>query len=176
MKKKTSNKKRAYLDDFILNEAGKYEYKGTIYKIVSEFDKNYLIRRIVLLTVCLVGAGFVPFSGSMHAFYIITPYMVEIVVLALLVYAYIQFIGSKGEIREYIFKKSVERFKPYSSLIIGNIGLTFISTMIYSFINGFELWAIAYVSLHVIAFISIRQFYAYVSTIKCDKISLKQEM
>lgn len=173
MEKKTKKNKRAYLDDFVQNDSGQYEYKGTIYKIVSEFDKNYLIYRIIILSACLVGAGFVPFSGSMHAFYIIMPFMVEIVVLALFIYAFIQFNGSKGEIREYIYKKSVERFKPCSSLIIGNIGLTFACTIVYSVFNGFEIWAIVYIALHVIAFICIRQFYAYASSIKYDKISLK---
>ena len=173
MKTKKTNK-RAYLDDFILNEQGQYEYKGIIYKIQNtDFELKSLIIMLVLSFVCIIAGGIIPFSGSMHAFYIIMPYIVEIVLFGLLSYAFFEFCTHYKELREYIYKKSYEKFKPYTSILIGNMGLSVICTLVYSVFNGFEVWAIVYVGLHVIAFILIRKFSADMNELKFDKISLK---
>lgn len=173
MKTKKKNK-RAYLDDFILNEQGQYEYKGIIYKIENtDFNlKNTTIMFIVSF-ICIIIGGIIPFSGSMHAFYIIMPYIVEIALFGLLSYALFEFATHHKELREYIYLKSYDKFKPYTSILIGNMGLSVLCTIVYSFINGFEKWAIVYVLLHAIAFILIRKFYADTSAIKFDKISSK---
>lgn len=165
--------KRAYLDDFVLNEQGKYEYKGIIYNVNGSYNNKYLLFRIVGIAICIVIAGIVPFSGSMHAFYIIFPYVFEVVLAALLVYAYVYFFSNIKQLREYIYQKSFERFKPYTSLLIGNCGLSFICTIVYSLFNGFEIWAIVYVLLQILTFILTRQYYAYSQSLEFEKKTLK---
>lgn len=161
--KKKSNK-RAYLDDFILNDHGEYDYKGVVYKPTGQIDKKMMTMLIVCGFACIILAGFIPFSGSMHAFYIIMPYMVEIVLFGLLSYSFIQFVYHLNELREYIFNKSYLRFRPYSVLLFGNYGLSIICTLVYSLINGFEIWAIIYTLFQIMSFIFIRKFYLYTNS------------
>lgn len=176
VKKSPRKNKREYLNDFVLNDNGEYEYKGIIYKINGELNIKYFVIRLLLVVSCVIICGIIPFSGSMHAFYIIMPYIVEVGVLALLVYAFLTFIIRRKELRDYIYKKTVERFKPYSSFLMGNFGLSLICVGVYSLINGFEVWAIGYCLLQIIGFVLIRQFLMKISEISYEKVDLKAKM
>jgi hypothetical protein len=109
---KKKKNKRAYLNDFQLQENGEYAYKGTVYKYEGDWQDCRKKLRILcaMLGGLTVAAGLVPCGGLMNTFYVILPYIAEVCLGAYLIYNVLRMTAGDGEVREYIFKKSFEAF------------------------------------------------------------------
>ena len=117
--KKKKKNKRAYLNDFELQDNGEYTYKGTVYKYEGDWKdcRKKLWTLCALLAVLTVGAGLVPYGGMMNAFYVILPYIVEVCLGAYLIYNVLRLTKGEGEVREYVFTKTFEQFSGWFMIL-----------------------------------------------------------
>lgn len=113
--KRKKKKRRAYLDDFAKEADGTYIYKGYLYRFKGNWKESIrgLVIRTGLLAAAVVAAGIVPSAGMMNTAYVILPYTAQVIAAALFAYAVLKIFSSGGEIKEYIYVKSYERFRPY---------------------------------------------------------------
>ncbi len=145
--------RRSYLDDFKKNGNGQYEYTGRIYGLTDY--KNMGLKLAVLCFLCLssvIGSGFVNAAGLSNTFYVIIPYISEVICLFSLCWNLARLLWARGVFREYVYKP-VKRGIPTSALalsIFSGIGL--ICSIIFILINGFENkknWCIIYFTLKI---------------------------
>ncbi|MBO7698234.1 MAG: hypothetical protein J6S38_04260 [Erysipelotrichaceae bacterium] len=142
-KKERKHKGRyAYLNDFRLNENNEYVYEGKIYEI--ELDEDQKKRLIIggslmqlLLMAFSIGSGFIPFSGTSGTFYVVIPLAFEIIMILLQLPALYK-IFTRDTLREYEYRKSYERLRPYYFVIAINAAIGFAGSLIFGRINGFE--------------------------------------
>lgn len=117
--KKKKNGRRAYLNDFKLQDNGEYIYKGTVYRFKGDWKqcRKTLWTLCAVLAVLVIAGGLLPSAGMMNAFYVILPYLGEAVTAALLIYAVYKLTKGDGNIREYIYVKTFERFREYFMML-----------------------------------------------------------
>ena len=112
--KKKQAGRRAYLGDFKLNEKGDYVYTGITYVYCTEGKS--LKRALAELwafsaavAVMQVIAGCIPAAGMSNTFYVILPYAFALVLSAYFIWVLIRITMGDGDLREYIYKATVER-------------------------------------------------------------------
>lgn len=122
MAKKRKSKK-AYLNDFQLNEEGKYEYRGTMHVLD---ESNISLKQVktkvsiyaLLIFACFVVSGFIKADGLMNAFYIVVPYVFGFFFDCLLTYKTFSFVLGKYPIRDYDFKATIMKYDTYLLVIL----------------------------------------------------------
>ncbi len=116
---KKKKNRRTYLNDFKLQDNGEYIYKGTVYRYIGEWNRcrRSLWTLCAALAALIIASGLLPSAGMMNEFYVILPYLGEAVTAALLIYAVYKLTKGDGNIREYIYVKTFERFREYFMMI-----------------------------------------------------------
>ena len=146
MEKENKEKKHkgrfAYLNDFKLNENNEYEYHGNVFKIeLSNEEKKKLIIKCIglhlLLMITILVGGFLPYEAMNGSFYVVVPYAFEFI-FSLLILPKMFTVFTKSVLREYEYKKSVDKIRPYYYVIAINAALGFGSCLLYGFLEGFE--------------------------------------
>ncbi len=114
-KEKKKNPRRAYLDDFKLQENGEYAYEGALYVYQGDWQKcrKQLWSLCAALGVLTIAAGVVPSGGMMNTFYVILPYVGEFTAAVFFFYAVLRLTSRDEKIREYIYTKTFDRFNGY---------------------------------------------------------------
>ena len=119
-KKKSSRKQ--YLDQFVKKEDGSYEYTGPRYIPVNAAWKRVsrmLYLYLAAAAVCLIGAGFVPSSGMISAWYVIVPYAAAVLMTILLAVRMLRVTADKGTIHTYTYDRTVAWFSIDALIIMG---------------------------------------------------------
>ena len=131
--KKTKKKKRAYLDDFEKEADGTYIYKGYLYRYKGNWKENIrgLWIRTGLLIAAVVAAGLVPSAGMMNTAYVILPYTAQMTVSALFAFGVLKLSASGSEVKEYIYQRSYERFRPYLFMLFVLSAMTLAGELIH---------------------------------------------
>lgn len=136
-------RRRAYLDDYKVNEEGQYEYQGVQYKwTIDDKERKALQRQLRIMAVIAVAASFlagcIPAPGVGHSAYLILPYAAGVVGAILLCFAVWRMCGEKDPIRGHIFDASVKKipFRAVLTVIFAAISVT--GEIIYLLINGPE--------------------------------------
>ena len=113
MTEKKKKHRREYLNDFKLQDSGEYKFEGEIYCVQTD-DWNGLRKNIWFRTglVCLLVlvSGFLPSAGMINTFYVILPYMAEVIIAALVVWGIYRMTKGTEKIRSYIYEKTYPRF------------------------------------------------------------------
>jgi hypothetical protein len=147
-----SPKKKTYLNDFKMNEAGKYEYQGKHYVFSGgESEQKAAYRKLWImfaaLAVMIIGSGFITAGGMSNTFYVIIPYIGELCALFALGWNHFKLLTKGEEIRSYVFLQANPKI-PVAAVICAFFGaVSLIMSVVYTIIAGFEggaLMCIAY--------------------------------
>ena len=135
---KKAKGRRAYLQEFTLDENGEYVFTGdTYFYDDSEISWSDITKKakacFMFLLVAEIIVGFLPTPGMIKASYVILPYGIFIIVLALAAYRFVQIMKSQGSLRDYIYKKSAETFPGSVLLMIILIACCLVGEIIYVF-------------------------------------------
>ena len=142
-KKERKHKGRySYLNDFKLNESNEYEYKGNVFESnLSKEEKSDLVKQSaifhLLLTFSVLIGGFIPYKGLNGDFYVVVPYVFEVIFL-LLEYPILYKLYKKDVLREYEYKKSVDRVRPFYYVIVINAAIGIGACIADGLSNGFD--------------------------------------
>ena len=142
-KKERKHKGRySYLNDFKLNESNEYEYKGNVFESnLSKEEKSELVKKSaifhLLLTISVLIGGFIPYKGLNGDFYVVVPYAFEVIFL-LLEYPILYKLYKKDVLREYEYKKSVDRVRPFYYVIVINAAIGIGACIADGLSNGFD--------------------------------------
>lgn len=137
--KKPKKNRRAYLNDFQLQDDGGYVYKGTIYSYQGDWSEAQKNMRVLcaMLAVLAVIAGLIPSSGMMNTFYVILPYAAELTLSALLIYEALKLTMQDGNIREYIYKKTFEHIQGRFFLLFVTSAMCMVGEIVHLLFNWF---------------------------------------
>ncbi len=133
--------RRAYLNDFKLNDKGEYNYEGILYAWAGEKEAY----RSTLLTLWVLGvlqmimsvsAGFVEAPGIMDAFYVILPYIISMVAGVSVLWAVIRMTEGKVPLRAYVYKASVAALPVRSLIVMIAAGIAAVGEICYVIANG----------------------------------------
>lgn len=131
---------KAYLNDFKLNEQGKYIYSGALYGYGGEKPLKRLKCEILLLSflpaACAVLSGCIPAPGMINGFYVIIPWALEITAAFSLVWAAVKFAFAEMPLRGYIYQATLAAFKPRCIFNCTACILEFISFCVFVIVNG----------------------------------------
>jgi len=154
--KKKRKGRRAYLDDFQAGVNGQYIYTGSMYRYEGAVPYQRAMRRVSLLTAAmcaaLVCAGAVPAPSMLGFgnFYVIVPFLVEMVGVALAIWSAAKLIYGGEELRAYVHAATVKKLPDRLSMSLFFAGASIVANIVYLALKGFGGKVIA--SLLVIVF------------------------
>ena len=160
------SKKSQYLNEYKLDENGKYVYKGKYYSLNESpeiikkiYVKLWLIN--ALLIAAVIGSGCINAAGMNNSFYVIIPYIAEVAILFIYSWNSISLLTQGYKVKEYVYKKSFSKLSPVSMGIAVASAIGFICSLIFVISNGFSnqmFGCILYLVLKIFVFCSA--FYA----------------
>ncbi len=131
--------RKSHLNDFKMNAEGKYIYTGAVYTLQNHKQAGV---RLGLLTafafLSVISSGFINAAGLNNTFYVIIPYILEVVCLFTLCWNTVRLLWARGKFREYVYSPVKNRI-PSASLALGIFaGLGFICSVLFMVLHGFE--------------------------------------
>ena len=116
--------KRDHLKDYVPSENGGYEYTGTRWSWPSEEVRSEFIgfsaRRVGVAVACVIAAGCVPADGTFGAFYIVIPFLIAVVGMALAGAALFRIAREDNPMRDHVYSSSVPALP--AKLLVGALG------------------------------------------------------
>ena len=110
--KKKRRGRRAYLDDFHALSNGEFVYTGKIYAYSGAKPWSRALTPLwilaLLIAACLIGSGFLPASGMMGSFYVLIPWVLTFCGGASIVWALCRMTQKGPELKEYVYRATVE--------------------------------------------------------------------
>lgn len=167
MKNKSSG--NTHLKEYKRDANGKYVYTGDIYRLEKDKkDIDKLIKKLWFIILIMFGleivAGAIPFKGMIGTYYLIIPYGIELIMVLGLLWANFYFSNARYELTSKQYKKSIERFKIDTIILMTLTVLSFILSIIYIIFNGFHndvLFFSIYLIIKIV--VCILSFYVYKS-------------
>ena len=101
--------KKDYLKDFRTSEAGEPVYTGELWRIREQSTFRKAAVLLLAASGSCVGSGCLSSSGASDAFYVILPFIGEMVCLFLLWWSFYKLLAERGRIRDYIKTASAGR-------------------------------------------------------------------
>ena len=133
--------RRAYLNDFLLNERGEYEYQGRLLHFEGTEDEyrrtmRLSIEAVVLMAILIIVPEILP-SVPMSRFPVSAVlWLVQLISAGLVVYSVWKMCRGRNPIREYVHKASVKRL-PGQTIVCAAASLALaVEQTIYILING----------------------------------------
>lgn len=133
--------RRTYLNDFQADDSGTYSYQGAYY--VRQGDRKTLLREAAELwggCAILAGAtiinGCIPAPGMGNCFYVLLPYMVQLLAAVSAALAVCRMRAGRSPLREYVYQASVQKLPFRSGLAAVCAGITVAGEGIYVVIHG----------------------------------------
>ena len=175
--------RREHLNDFHLNVAGEYVYDGALYACQSSEEKQHRIKRAVwgmvaILIVAVIAGGCIPAPGMQNCFYVLLPYLGEVVAAASVVWALAKLGTDWREVREYNYEKSVAVLPVRTVVAAGFAALGIVCEGIFFFTNkpaDKALFALLYVLLKLIVLLCALGVRAKIMQAEWDKIPKKDK-
>ncbi len=123
-KKRRKRGENSYLNDFHPNLAGEYIYDGTLYACQADAAAIRTAQRRIwaagaLLALLAVAGGCIPAPGMQNHFYVILPYLGELIAALTVGWALVKLGRDWTAVREYVYERTVpalprRRPPPYS--------------------------------------------------------------
>ncbi len=113
---------RPWLDDIQLEDSGQYAYKGSHMKFSGD-DAAYRAFRVklgvcaALLAAATVAAGFLDVGELDNTYWVLIPYMLEVVLTAAFVWAAARLLLNVAVVRSYVFAQTARRLPVLAVLI-----------------------------------------------------------
>lgn len=135
------NNRRAYLNDFLKNEAGDYVYCGAVY----DYEGSEQSLRSIKIRLCALGAlalaalitaGLIRVPGMDHSIYVLLPYAVALCGSISVCWALVRLCSGGSSLREYLYRESIAKL-PARSLFTACCGVaTLAGELAYIVTNG----------------------------------------
>lgn len=111
-KKRGKRGENSYLNDFHPNLAGEYIYDGALYACQSDPDTQKKSRRrlwgcTTLLLLAALLSGSIPAPGMQNCFYVILPFLGELIAAVSVVWAVVKLGRDWSAVREYVYERTV---------------------------------------------------------------------
>ena len=111
-KKRGKRGENSYLNDFHPNLAGEYIYDGALYACQSDPDTQKKSRRrlwgcTALLFLAVLTSGSIPAPGMQNCFYVILPFLGELIAAVSVVWAVVKLGRDWSAVREYVYERTV---------------------------------------------------------------------
>ena len=133
-------RKYKFLDNFRLGADGKYIYTGDVYSFKGDYKRAYLIMSAmcVALALAVIGSGLINAAGMNNSFYVIIPYVLEVICLFAVLWSSSRVIYAGQKVRAYIYEPGIPR------IISGAFALSLFSvcsligSAVFTVLHGFE--------------------------------------
>lgn len=151
-KNKGRKNKRKYLDDFKINDIGKYEYSGKTYAFSGgkkSFEKallNLWISAIVIF-ISAGTAGCFPVESMKNSPYVIIPYVLMLVSTALFIFSLGKVTFAAYPLREYIYKQVKGNLPSMIYLSLISSVLVILMQLLFIVLNGTDKYSFLFIGL-----------------------------
>jgi len=141
--KKKRKGRRAYLDDFYRDVSGEYHYTGALRRYEGTEPYRQAVTRvgvlagIMALAMVLVGLIPAPSMLGIGNFYVVLPYIAELVGAALSVWAAIRMIAGGAELRNYVYEATVEKLPNRLEMTAVFAAVCVAGNVLYLILKGF---------------------------------------
>ncbi len=141
MAKKDKKRKgrREHLNDFRVDVTGEYIYEGARFvpcgTELSDYCKKAKIVTAILAVLVLI-PGFIIGNPTASGWYLIFPWIVEIIAAALLISSASKMIAEKEGLREYRYTKGVKAYPTRLKVLIVGAALEAIGAVVCAFVGG----------------------------------------
>lgn len=142
--------RRAYLNDFHKNVEGQYEYAGERYEYCGDEKSRRraaagLMGGALLLVALILGEGCIPVPGLSRTFYVLLPYMVELMGGVSACIAAGRLLTAEYPLREYVYQSTIQKLPFRGAAAAFGAGLTLAGETVYLIRNGSEgmIWYVA---------------------------------
>ena len=185
MKSTGRKKRRAYLQDFVRNADGTYEYVGTAYAYSAENGtprKAFLARVAVCSAVCAASValkGTVPSPGTDNSPFVLLPYAACAIAMLIFLWATAGILFSGDPIREYKLERAVRPIMRRAAAFAIAEGLCAVGETVFIIMNGVGdklIGAIAFYALCALGAASAMYVGRTVSSAKWTKIERKSRI
>ena len=137
-------KRRAYLDDFKVNEEGKYDYTGTVYQYEADEDPENELRRELLklwglgmvLMSSLIGAGCISAPGMDNCIYVLLPYAAALIAGISVFWAFCRLTSGRNPLKEYVYEASVGKLPGRTVMTIFCVVMDIVGEIVYICFHG----------------------------------------
>ncbi len=135
-----SPRKWKFLDNFKLGPDGKYVFTGDTFSLKGDWKKQYLKLSLmnVALALCVIGSGLINAAGMNNTFYVIIPYVVEVICLFVLLWNSVRIVYAGQVVRSYIYQPGFSRVCEGAVAIAVFSLLALIGSVIFTALHGFE--------------------------------------
>ena len=142
-------KHKEYLNDFKRQENGQYVYEGAFYAWNGDRKKSLLRLWLIGLGMMAsaVAGGCIPAAGMDNTFYVIIPFMLEVIFAASVLWALVRLTAAGDPMRGYLYEGTVEKLKPRSWFVLVTAALGVIAVTVFLCLHGFGgkiFWTIIY--------------------------------
>lgn len=155
--------RRAYLDDFSRNASGEYIYTGALYARKDGMTRSAQLLRLWvsggILAASVAARGCIPAAGMVNCFYVLIPYIGELICTVSVIWAIIRQTANKEPLREYVYNATVCVLPVRAAFSTGFAAAAFVGEIVYFAIHGFDAAVLAF--LHILAVASgltVRRF------------------
>ena len=145
MEQRKTPKRREYLNDFKMNEDGKYQYEGILHSLdETEFSydkvKKIYLSSILGILLMYIIAGSVRAVGVMNAVFVTLPYVFGFFAAGVLTYKVGSLVFGRYPIRDYDFNSTVLKFKGLVYLVLILTKCTLIGELFYVIKYGIKMY------------------------------------
>lgn len=177
-KRRPKRGKNSYLNDFHLNLAGEYIYEGECYACrMAEAERKKLRLRLwalaALSTLSATAGGFIPAPGMQNCFYVLLPYVGELIGSVSVVWAFAK-LGSNWEsVREYTYERTVTVLPQRTALVMFFAALDLVGECVFllrSGSGGRGGFAVLFCLLKLLSFLSALTIHRAIRRTTWDKI------
>lgn len=135
-----SPRKFKFLDNFKLSADGKYIYTGDVYSLKGDWKKSYIKMSLLCFfaAASVVGSGFINAAGMNNSFYVIVPYVGEVICLFAVLWSSVRIVYAGSRVRAYVYEPGVSRLTA-GSLALGVFSLiALVGSVVFTALHGFE--------------------------------------
>lgn len=172
--KKKRKDRRAYLNDFYMDAAGKYVYRGKLYRYASPSPgfRQALVRLWLLaggaLAALLVN-GFVPNPALNGCFYVVIPYVAGLIAACSVVWALGRITHAGDPLRAYVYEETVQQLPVRCMIGAISSGVAAAGQLIYLLLNGFQgkvLLALVFLCFEIVACAMLYRLKKFISVLE----------
>lgn len=178
---KKRRNRRAHLDDYVITEDGSYVYQGALWSWDPPEARGTFLRRGWLLfggaVACALGAGFVPAPGVGNVLYVLAPYALALVSLALIGTCLYRLWRGGEELPDHVHKIYAEGLPIRLAFGFGGAGSSAGGELVYAGLNGRLGWqACAFIVLMLGCTVCLLVLYRFASKLRfSSKESAKRD-
>lgn len=158
-KKRRKRGENSYLNDFHPNLAGEYIYDGALYACTADADARKALKRrlwicAALLLIAAVVSGSIPAPGMLNCFYVILPFILELIAAVTVAWAAVRLGRDWDAVREYVYERSVTVLPGRAMAAAVCAAAGFLCEIIYLAVSGHDgqpLYAALYLLLKALS-------------------------